>query len=176
MRISDELILEKKVEKEPKNVEKEPEKVEKMVQGEVTRQAVDPEEIEAVDLASENVRRTEEDEAVAEREAEWRIAKEKRDVRRRMERLAREKQEEEMRPQTDRLRVLADLNSSALADPAVASVVTKKSLERSSAGESSSGVSATGFVRPSRSSHKCMMCVRTFSDLSRLHAHIENHH
>ena len=80
MRISDELILEKKVEKEPKNVEKEPEKVEKMVQGEVTRQAVDPEEIEAVDLASENVRRTEEDEAVAEREAEWRIAKEKRDV------------------------------------------------------------------------------------------------
>ena len=87
-----------------------------------------------------------------------------------------EKQEEEMRPQTDRLRVLADLNSSALADPAVASVVTKKSLERSSAGESSSGVSATGFVRPSRSSHKCMMCVRTFSDLSRLHAHIENHH
>ena len=43
----------------------------------MTRQAVDPEEIEAVDLASENVRRTEEDESVAEREAEWRIAKEK---------------------------------------------------------------------------------------------------
>ena len=61
-----------------------------------------------------------------------------------------------MRPQTALIRVLADPNSSALADPAVASVVTKKSLERSSPGESSSGLSATGFVRPSRSSHKCL--------------------
>ena len=69
---------------------------------------------------------------------------------------------------TDLIRVLADPNSSALADPAVASVVTKKSLERSSAGESSSGLSATGFVRPSRSSHKCLWCAwglsRTFPD------------
>ena len=80
----------------------------------------------------------------------------------------RERQESEMRPQTDLIRVLADPNSSALADPAVASVVTKKSLERSSAGESSSGLSATGFVRPSRSSHKCLWCAwglsRTFPD------------
>ena len=167
--MSNEVILEKKEEKKPV-------KVEKVVQEEVTRQAVDPEQIPAVELARENVRRTEEDEAVAEHEAEWRIEKTQRDERRRLERLARERQEEEMRPQTDRLRVLADPNSSALADPAVDSVVTKKSLERSSAGESSSGVSATGFVRPSRSSHKCMVCVRTFSDLSRLNAHIENHH
>ena len=80
----------------------------------------------------------------------------------------RERQESEMRPQTGWLRALADPNSSALADPAVASVVTKKSLERSSAGESSSGLSATGFVRPSRSSHKCLWCAwglsRTFPD------------
>ena len=126
MRVSDELILAKKEEKKPKKAEK----VEKLVEDEAAWQAVEqlvPEEIQTVDLASENLRISEEDDAIAEREAEWRIAKAQHDERRRLERLARERQEEERR-QTDQLCFLADPNCSVLADPAVASVVTKKNL------------------------------------------------
>ena len=53
------------------------------------------------------------DQREAELEREWRAAKALRDERRRLER---ERLEEQMRPETDRLRVFADLNSSALTD------------------------------------------------------------
>ena len=84
----------------------------------------------------EDPRMINEDQALDQREAElereWRAAKALRDERRRLER---ERIEEQMRPETDRLRVFADLNSSALADPAVGTVVTQKSLATSSSGE-----------------------------------------
>ena len=124
----------------------------------------------------EDPRMINEDEALDQREAEleWRAAKALRDERRRLER---ERLEEQMRPETDRLRVFADLNSSALADPAVGTVVTQKSLATSSSSESSASMlSTTESVRPSRSSHKCPLCVRTFCDLARLQSHIDNHH
>ena len=126
----------------------------------------------------EDPRMINEDQALDQREAElereWRAAKALRDERRRLER---ERIEEQMRPETDRLRIFADLNSSALADPAVGTVVTQKSLATSSSSESSASMlSTTESVRPSRSSHKCPLCVRTFCDLARLQSHIDNHH
>ena len=126
----------------------------------------------------EDPRMINEDQALDQREAElereWRAAKALRDERRRLER---ERIEEQMRPETDRLRVFADLNSSALADPAVGTVVTQKSLATSSSSESSASMlSTTESVRPSRSSHKCPLCVRSFCDLARLQSHIDNHH
>ena len=58
----------------------------------------------------EDPRMINEDQALDQREAEleWRAAKALRDERRRLER---ERIEEQMRPETDRLRVFADLNS-----------------------------------------------------------------
>ena len=99
----------------------------------------------------EDPRMSNEDQALDQREAElereWRAAKALRDERRRLER---ERLEEQMRPETDRLPVFADLNSSALTDPAVTTVVTQKSLATSSSGESSASMlSPTGSVRPS---------------------------
>ena len=168
MRVSDDLVFEKKEMRKQKKVEK----AEKLVEEEEVDEARQA-QVTAEEVVRDNLRMIEEDDDIARREEEWRIAKAQRDERRRLERRERERVEEELRPKTEKLRVFADHNSSALADPAVATVVTKKSLELSSASETSS---ATGLVRPSRSSHKCPMCVRTFSDIARLHAHIENHH
>ena len=170
MQISDELVMEKR--KEITKVDQA--NVVKAVgeEDEVAEVAVPAGEAEGdeVVFSQERQRIINEDQELAQREAELKIAREQRDERRRLER--------ELRPQTEKLLLLHDPNSSALSDPAVATVVTKMSKERGLARETTFELGGGGLKRPAsgRVTRKCPHCVRTFSDDSRLKAHMENHH
>ena len=164
MQISDQLVLEKKKAKKVETVKQA--NLEEAVQEEGAPVEGEAKGEEDGHLEDRQMI-TEEDREIAEREAEWEEAKKRRDERRKAER--------ELRPQTERLELLHDPNSSALFDPAVATVVTTSSLLKEKSLVRSK-CSSSGLGRPARTTRKCPHCIRTFSDDLRLQAHVENQH
>ena len=161
MQVDDQFVLDKK---EEKKILAAPTQVLQQVEEEVAdpvlqQDTVEPERREA------DLRTVEEDREVEEIEADLRRARAEREERRRIER--------ELRPLTERLHALQDPDSSLLVDPAVSTVVTSESQQKTLIAEASVAGHST---RVSRITRKCPHCVRTFSDSLRLRNHLENHH